>query len=236
MKHTQPTEDSEASKFGFYISMITALLTLITFALAVGTPPLSGPFCTGNCFEYPFADIADRFPRDYYWMYLAILVSLSYFILMVTLYQVIPHPKKLFGMLGVSFALMASLVLITDYFIQLSVVQPSVLAGETDGIALLTQFNPHGIFIVLEEMGFLFMILSFFALFPVFNGSSRLEKSIKWTTIISFALAIVAFTWISMAYGIHREYRFEVAVISITWFELIIVSILLAFYFKQKNH
>jgi hypothetical protein len=58
---------------------------------------------------------------------------------------------------------MATFVLITDYFIQVSVIQPSLLAGETDGISILSQFNPHGIIKVLEEIGLMFMILSFFA-------------------------------------------------------------------------
>ncbi len=232
--NNQLNENFDTSKFGYYISIITTFVTVITFAIAIGTPPLSGPFCIGSCFEYPFTDIAERFPRDYYWMYTAIILSISYFIMMVTLFQIIPQNKKLFGMLGVSFALMATLILITDYFIQVSVIQPSILAGETDGISLLTQFNPHGVFIVLEEIGFLFMIISFFAFFPIFSGANRLENGIKWTTIISFILAVVTFAWISIVYGIHREYRFEVFIISITWLELIIISILLAIYFKQK--
>ena len=82
-------------------------------------------------------------------------------------------------MTGVSFAAMSALVLSADYFIQVSVIQPSLLSGETEGIALLTQFNPHGIFIVLEEMGFLLMSISFVALIPVFSGTNALEKAIK---------------------------------------------------------
>jgi hypothetical protein len=221
--------------FGFYISIITTVLTIITFGIAISTPPLSGPFCTGNCFEYPFTDIAGRFPRDYYWMYPAILLSIAYLIMMITIYHATPENKKLFGSLGVAFAIMASLILITDYFIQVSVIQPSLLAGETDGISLLTQFNPHGIFIVLEELGFTLMIISFFALFPIFNGTSTLEKTIKWTTITGFILAVISFSMVSIQYGFNREYRFEVVIISITWLELIFISILIARYFKTKS-
>lgn len=32
--------------------------------------------------------------------------------------------------------------------------------GETEGITLLTQYNAHGIFIALEELGYLLMSLS----------------------------------------------------------------------------
>src|SRR4030043_1020124 len=84
-------------KFGWYVSIITMLLTLISFGIAISTPPLSGPFCVSNCFEYPFNDIASRFPRDYYWMYPAILLSFSYLIMMITIFYVLPENKKLFG-------------------------------------------------------------------------------------------------------------------------------------------
>jgi hypothetical protein len=236
MENSKLLQDSILSyaKFGRYISIITTLLTLITFGIAIGTPPLSGPFCTGSCFEYPFSDIASRFPRDYYWMFPAIILSFSYLIMMITIYQTAPGNKKLFGLIGVSFAIMASLILIADYFIQVSVIQPSVLAGETDGISLLTQFNPHGIFIVLEEIGFLFMIFSFFVLFPIFNGTNSLEKGIKWIVTIGFLLAVVSLIMVSIMHGIHREYRFEIIIISITWLELILISFLISRYFKAK--
>lgn len=226
---------SNYHKFGWYVSLSTALLTVITFGIAISTPPLSGPFCVANCFQYPFSDIASRFPRDYYWIYTAILLSISFLIMMVALLHVIPQHKKLFGSLGVTFALMSTLLLVTDYFIQVSVIQPSVLAGETDGISLLTQFNPHGIFIVLEEIGFLFMIISFFVLFPIFDSPTKLETTIKWTTIIGFVLAVLSFSIVSIIHGIKREYRFEVIIISITWLELILISFLLSRYFKKQS-
>lgn len=222
-------------KFGRYVSLATTLLTIISFGIAISTPPLSGPFCIGNCFEYPFTDIATRFPRDYYWMYPAILLSISYLVMMITLLHFIPQHKKLFGTLGVSFAMMSTLILVTDYFIQVSVIQPSVLAGETDGISLLTQFNPHGIFIVLEEIGFTFMIISFFVLFPIFDSPTKLERTIKWTAIIGFVLAVLSFAVVSIIHGIHREYRFEVIIISISWLDLILISFLISRYFKTKS-
>lgn len=224
------------SKFGIYISVTTTIITIVTFAIAISTPPLSGPFCKGSCFEYPFADIASRFPRDYYWMYPAIFISFFYLIMMACIYQIAPRSKKVFAMVGVLFATMSALILSVDYFVQVSVIQPSLLAGETQGIALLTQFNPHGIFIVLEEIGFFLMIVSFFALFPIFNGKNSIEKTIRYTTIFGFILAIVSFSLVSIIHGIHREYIFEVTIISITWIELIILGVLFTRYFKRiKN-
>src|SRR4030067_298612 len=64
------------------------------------------------------------------------------------------------------FAIMAALILAGDYFIQFSVVPVSLMSGETEGITLLTQYNAHGIFIVLEELGYLLMSLSFVLIAP----------------------------------------------------------------------
>ena len=230
---SQSSVEINSIKFGFYISIITAILTIVTFGIAVCTPPLSGPFCKENCFEYPFLDIASRFPRDYFWMYPAIILSFSYLVMMISLHHITSSEKKLYSSIAIAFALMSSLILSVDYFIQVSVIQPSVLAGETDGIALLTQFNPHGIFIVLEEIGFLLMSISFFSLIPVFNGKNSLEKSIKWTAIIGFAFTILSLIAISFSFGINREYRFEVTVISIVWLELIVIGILFSRYFLK---
>ena len=206
---------SNVSGFGYKVSLATAFLTIITFVIAVLTPPLSGPFCTADCFQYPFTDIMDRFPRDYYWIYLAMILLIFYLVMMICIYQTIANDKKHFGLISLSFTIMSTLVLFTDYFIQVSVIQPSLLAGETDGISILTQFNPHGIFIVLEEIGFIFMMFSFVAIVPAFSNDSRNKKTIKWTSNAGFILTILSFVLISFIHGIKREYRFEVAIISI---------------------
>lgn len=222
------------NKFGYRTSLVTAILTIITFAIAIFTPPLSGPFCKADCFQYPFTDIASRFPRDYYWMYPAMILMFAYLIMIICVHQTVATEKKHFSLISISFAIMTTLVLFADYFIQVSVIQPSVLAGETDGISILSQFNPHGIFIVLEEIGFLFMSISFFCLIPTFSNKNPNQKAIKWTSAIGFSLTIVAFILISLSHGINREYRFEIAVISITWIELIVLGFLFARYFKNN--
>jgi hypothetical protein len=229
-------KNANISRFGYYVSVITAILTVVSFGIAVCTPPLSGPFCQGDCFRYPYHDILSRFPRDYYWMYPAILLSFSYLVMMITVHRSMPAERNLFSAVASGFAIISSLILSSDYFIQVSFIQPSLLAGETDGVAMMSQFNPHGIFIILEELGFVVMGISFLFLVPAFGGPTRLEKSLRLTFIISFFLTVIAFIAISAVHGIMREYRFEVAVISITWIELIIVSILFSKYFRRKDN
>jgi hypothetical protein len=228
------SSDLRSLKFSYYISIITSFLTLVTFSIAICTPPLSGPFCQGDCFQYPYTDIISRFPRDYYWMFPAILVSFSYLIMIFSIHHITPPEKKIFSLTALGFALISTIILTLDYFVQVSFIQPSLLAGETEGIAMLSQFNPHGIFIILEEMGFITMNISLFCLVPVFSKTDKPGKSVRLTLIISFALMLVSFIAITAFFGMNREYRFEVAIISITWIELIIAGILFSFFFKNS--
>ena len=221
------------SKVGFYSAILTTLLALVTFGIAIFTPPLSGPYCVDGCFSYPYTDIASRFPRDYIWMYPAILLSIVYYVLMISIHYFAASDKKIYSHLGVSFALISTATLVIDYFLQVSVIQPSLLQGETDGIALLSQFNGHGIFIVLEEIGFFMMSMSMLFMAPVFAGKTKAEKAIRWLFISCFVLTAVSFTLYSIFYGIYREYRFEVATISINWLTLIASGIPLSIVFRR---
>jgi hypothetical protein len=224
--------------FGTIISLLSAFFTLVTFIIAINTPPLSGPFCIEGCYEYPYIDIAERFPRDYFWMYPAMIVSILYLMMMNAIHEQVQTQRKIYSRISLHFALMSTLLLVTDYFMQVSVIQPSLIKKELDGLSLLTQFNPHGIFIVLEELGFTFMSLSFLMLAPTL-GKTRPEKIIRTTGIIGFLLVVGAWVLITLKFGIMREYRFEVAVITITWLQLIVISLMLMKHFyvthKQNN-
>jgi hypothetical protein len=219
--------------FGFYIAGITALVTILTFIIAFLTPPLSGPYCPGPCFDYPYTDILSRFPRDYYWMYPAILISLLYIVLMVFIHCYARKRKKIFSQAGLSLAIIAAAILITNYFLQVTVIQAGLLYGETEGIAMLTQYNPHGVFIALEEVSYILMSISFFCVIPVFSGTDGLKKAIRWTYLTGFVLAVLSLIFVSLRYGLRREYLFEIIIISIVWFELVISSILLSLVFRR---
>lgn len=215
-------------RFGFYIAIIVSVLTFITWAFAMFAIPVSGPYCLENCIEYPYNDIIDQFPHDYIWMYFAILLNLVFVMFMVCIHHMSSNNKKIFSHSGLLFAVSSAIILILDYFIQVTIIQPSVVNGEFEGIALWTQFNGHGLFIAMEEIGFILMNLALFIIFPVFSRKSKLENSIRWILIAGFVLMIASLVGYSIIYGIHREYRFEVAIITINWLVLIVIGILIS--------
>ena len=105
--------------------------------------------------------------------------------------------------------------------------------SETDGIALITQYSGRGLFIALEELGYITMRISFLFLAPVFSINKPLEKSIRIILISQFALTVCSFLFYTIEFGIDRSYRFEVATITINWGAAITVGILICVFIKR---
>ena len=152
----------KASRLGFWFAILMAAVTFTALALAVTTLPMSGPLCRSGCVSYPYEAVAAFVPHDYIWMYPAILMAPVFAMLMVCIHNYAPDDKKIFSQAGLAFALIYAALLSMNYIIQIEVMQPSILKGEMDGLALFSQYNPHGIFIALEDLGYLMMSLAFF--------------------------------------------------------------------------
>lgn len=220
-------------KFGIYASISLTILTVITFVFAMAAIPPSGPYCPDNCMSYPFPDILSYYPRDYYWMYLAVFQLFAYIIFVVTNHFIASPEKRMYSFISIAFALISTTVLLIAYFTQFTVIPISVMKGETDGIALLTQYNGHGIFIALEELGYITMSISFLFLAPVFSFNSRIEKSIRIILIVQFVLNLFSFISYAIKFGIDRSYRFEVSTITINWILIIVITILTSLHLKK---
>jgi len=219
---------------GMWSAIITAIISAVAFSVAATTPPRTGPFAApGTAIAYPYS-VAVRFvPGDFVWMYLALAMMLSFLVLAVCIRE-LGVGRRLFGTAGLTLAAASFAIVAADYFIQLRVVQPSLIRGETDGLAIFSQFNPHGVFIALEEIGFLLAGLSFcFLAFAL--GSTGLEHWTRGVLLVSSALVIVSFAGLSLAFGLGVEYRFEVAAITIVWLTLTVVGVMLAFVFARSR-
>ncbi len=219
-------------QLGFWSAILTAILAGTAFVMGVATPPRSGPFCTSECIPYPYTNVSAFIPGDYTWLYPGILLALIFVVLMACLQSYASEDKKIFAQIGLSFALFYAIVIITDYFTQFTVVIPSLLSGETSGLSLFTQYNPHGIFIALEGIGYLMMSFSFLSIAAVFSRG-RLERAVKWLFIAGFILAIGFLP--GLAWLKYDIVAFEVAILTINWIVLIISGILLSILFKRAE-
>ena len=221
-----------ASHFDFWVAMLTAVATLISFAIAVATPPKAGPFCVDACVGYPYADIAAYIPRDFLWLYPGLLPAPLFVMLVNSIHDRAEAEVKRFGRLAMAFAVMAATLLTADYLIQLRVIQPAVLNGELDGLAPLTQYNPHGVFIALEEAGYLLMAVAFAFAAAALPAQHGLPRAVRRVLMGGATIVLLLFVGLSIAYGFDIEYRFEVAAISIDWTVLIVTGTLLALAYR----
>ncbi|MDQ3861918.1 MAG: hypothetical protein M3317_00130 [Actinomycetota bacterium] len=98
----------------------------------------------------------------------------------------------------------------------------------------MTQYNPYGVFIVLEELGYLLVSLSFLFLAPVFAGGGRLASAVRWVFVAGFVLTMVFLGALSVVYGLERMDRFEIAAISVAWLVLAVNGVLLGFLFRRR--
>jgi hypothetical protein len=223
-----------ANRVGLYSAILTVVTTVITFGLAITAVPNAGAGCQVDCVGYPYLNTLSEFPGDYLWMPPAMLLVVVYVVLVSSIHAQASPQKWVYSQIGLSFALLSAGVLLCDYFVQFSVVPVSLMNQQTAGLTLLTQYNPYGVFIVLEELGYLLMSLSFLFLAPVFANEGRLASGVRWVFVVGFVLTLVFLAVISINHGINRMDRFEVAVISIDWLVLVVNGVLLSVLFRRR--
>lgn len=234
---TNPTNRS-LFRLGFWTAIFTAIASAAALGIAVTTAPArSGPFClvdfVGSCVTYPYTDVAGFVPTEYIWMYPAFLMALLFVVLVVCIHHYTAKDKKIFSQIALSFVMISATVHAINYFVQLAVVQPSLLKGEIDGLTLFSQYNPHGIFIALEDVGYLMVGIAFLFLAAVFNRRRKLDRAIRLTFITSSLLAIGSLILLALLYGRNLEYRYEVVAILVDWITLIVSSTLLSLFFRR---
>jgi hypothetical protein len=222
-------------RLGLWSAVLIVALSVTAFGVGIATPPRSGPFCLRDCFDYPYTDGAAFVPHDFLWMYPGILVPLVYIVLVACIEHGAADDRRLLGQIGLCFAVIAAASIVTDYFIQLAVVQPSLLKGETEGLSLISQYNPHGVFIALEDVGYLLMGVAFVFAGAVFVGGSSLERAIRWILTLSGVIIVAALLGLAILFGADLEYRFEVTALTIVWTALIVAGVLLSVFFKRTR-
>jgi hypothetical protein len=229
---TQSSTGSGADRTGFWAAILTAVVVAVFAAVAIATPARSGPFCTNACVTYPYVAVAQFIPGDYMWLVPGILLVPTFVVLMACIHAYAAEPKKIYSRIGLSFALIYAVVILVDYCLQLAVVAPSLQAGQTEGLSLFTQYNPHGLFIALETLGYSMMTVAFLFAAPVF-ARGRAERGIQWLFVLSFVLAVTAL--VGLALLGHDLVAFEVTLLMINWSVLIASAILLIVVFRRAG-
>jgi hypothetical protein len=231
-----PDIERQPSRLSLWAAVLTALMAVVSLAMAVTTLPRSGPYCQSGCVGYPYTDAAAYVPRDYLWMYPAIVLTLLAMALMECIHSQLPPSRELLSQIGVAFAIMGVAVLVVDYAIQLTFLQPALLIGETEGLSPWTQYNPHGIFIALENVGYVLFNLAFLIIgVAMVRMPPRLWRAAGWIFTLGGALTLILLVFYAAFYRVRLYYRFEVTAILITWLVLIVAPVLLSIGFRRNR-
>ena len=183
---------SYTNRLGFWSSILTA-----AFAIAFLAMGLFGSSYTEGI-NYPYLLTTIR-PIDYAVWYPACFLALAVVVLMVCILREAAPDKKIFGQIALSFALIYAGLTVADFFLQWTVVLPSIANNETAQLSLLSIYNPHGKPIAIESLGYLLLNSALLYLAPVFGGQNRLERSLRWLFVMGFVLVIGAFVALSLA-------------------------------------
>jgi hypothetical protein len=221
-----------ATQLGFWAAIVTIVVAAVFAAIAIPTPARSGPFCVTGCVAYPYVDVAQFIPGDYLWLIPGILLAPTLVVLMACIHAYAAEARKTYSRIGLAFAVVYAVVILVDYVLQLAVVVPSLQAGETNGLSLFTQYDPHGLFIALEALGYATLTFALLFTAPVFIRG-RVERAIRGLFSLSFVLAVVAF--VGLAVLGHDIVAFEVTVLLITWTVLISSGALLSVVFRRAG-
>jgi hypothetical protein len=221
------------SRVGFWAALLTSIIAVASLVIGFATPARAGPLAQpGSIIPYPYTNAASFVPDDYTWLYPGILLAITFVVLMTCIHRQASEDKKIFSQVGLSFAFIYAVAITTDYFIQLAVVQPSILSGETAGLSLFTMYNPHGIFLAIESLGYLMLSVALLFASAVF-AKGRVERAIRWLFVTSFVLAIGSLAVFSLlGYDIIA---FEVTILTINWIVLIVSGALLSIIFKRAG-
>ena len=162
MKISLYATQQSAMRLGFWSAVLLALVAAAAFALGITTIPAPARIAPEPASHIHFTDAAQFVPRDYVWMLPGILLIPVFVIVAGCIHSLVEASKRHLSVIALCFASMAAGIIGINYFIQFQVAEPSLRHGETTGLALFTQYNPHGIFIALEDLGYLTLCIAFF--------------------------------------------------------------------------
>ena len=220
-----------SNRIGFWAAVLTVLVTMAFAIAGVATPARSGPMCaTWGCIPAPYTDVARFVPGDYLWMIPGLALIPIFVVLIASIGALAFERDRLLSRISFGFAIVYAVIVGVDYFTQFAVVAPSLQAGETQGLSLFTQYNPHGFFIAGEAIGYLAMSAALLFAAPLFTGPGLL-RSLRWLLCVGFALAVAAVVGLLLLAGDLIAY--EVALLSINWIVLIGCATLLAVLFRR---
>jgi hypothetical protein len=154
----------------------------------------------------------------------SLLLAPSFVVIMVCVHYAAPAEKQIWSHIGIAFAILYAALVSIVYVTWLFVVEPHVLRGQANQVALLI-FAPGSFLQMVDGLGYTFMGVALFFAAPVFAGK-RLDTWIRWLCLLSGPGAVVVFL----------SYVFYIPPMGLPeWVITPALAILLAVYFRRAR-
>ena len=198
MSKFEPTEKKYVYQLGFWSATVATLLVAVAGITATAS-------------IQPFATVV------------GFLLTLSFLIVMACIHSYASEERKVFSLVGLSFAIIYATLISVNYFIQLTFVRWSTL-----DVSIFDMANNQSMMWVIEVLGYFFMGLSTLFAAPIF-GKGKVESLVKWLFVANGILGILA----SIAYALSLPMEILLGGL-IVWDILMPISTaLLAYFFKR---
>lgn len=207
---------------------VTALAATVALAVGVLTPPHGGVLCVSDCVPPPYTDVAGIIVAESIWIYPALVMVLGFVAMTAALHEAALPRRRSPALAAMGFAVLSAAILVADYAVHLMAVMPSVARGEASGVSLLSMYNPHGVFIALENAGYVLMGVAFLGIGAAIDGERRRHRAARWTFLGAGFLLVAGLPLFAIAFGGDLDVRYEVFAISVAYLGLIVGGSILA--------
>ena len=221
-------------RFATWAAAATALAATLALGIGVFTPPRGGVLCTSGCIPYPYAGAAPFVAGDSIWILPATVMILGFVVVTACLHELARPGGRLAGLVALALATLAAALLVGAYAVHFMVVMPSLAKSEGSLVTILSIYNPHGVFIALENAGYFVMGLAFLATAGAVAGTGGLERAIRWVFLVAGLVAVGGLVAFAALFGTDLDVRYEVAAISVDYLALIVGGGLLAVHFRRS--
>ena len=153
------------------------------------------------------------------------LLTLSFLVVMACIHCYAPEEKKVFSLVGLSFAIIYATLISVNYFIQLTFVRQT-----TFDVSVFDMTNNQSMMWVIEVLGYFFMGLSTLFAAPVF-GSDRVESLVKWLFVSNGIIGILT----PVGYALNLPIQILLGGLIIWDILMPISTALLAYFFRRAE-
>lgn len=173
-------------RLGFWAAIWSALLSA-AYVVSLFVQPLLPEWEGAAAYAAGFA------PLHQLALYPSIVLAPVYLLLLVALHIWAPAEKKVWSLSALAIGLIYAAMASVNYNIQLVAVRRSLLAGETEGLAMFLMANPNSIVPALAN-SYVYMALSMLLAAFVF-GRDGVARWIRWLLIVAGVAAPLQMAW-----------------------------------------